>query len=579
MERRLAAILAADVVGYSRLMGVDEEATLATLNVYREVIDRLVVDHRGRVFGSAGDSVIAEFASPVEAVRCAIEIQQEIEARNANLPEDRRMRFRIGINLGDVMAEGDNLFGDGVNVAARLEALCEGGGVALSGNVHEQVQGKLDERFEDAGEHEVKNIARPIRVWRWSEKVSGKMPTAAPGTEALPLPDKPSIAVLPFDNMSGDPEQDYFADGLCEDIIMALTQYPGLQVMARNSTFVYKGRAVDIATVARNLGVAYVLEGSVRKAGQRIRITAKLVTAKTGVHVWAERYDRDLNDIFRVQDEITLNIVTALGQRLSEGQYASESRKGTNSLEAWRAAIQGMASFADTSEVGIDRTLDHIHEAVRIDPDYAFAWGVLAQLYMNRVRYGWSRDLGADLARSFEAADRANGIDPGLAMAYSARGNALAFQRKFDDGVRELRRALELAPGSAFARLMLGAILNFCGRAEEGIVLIEEARRLDPHHSPWVLGVLGHGLRLAGRYDEALAVFSEHQTIRPTSAHDDRIITLVEMGRDAEAEEAAKKLLRIHPDFRTEVWAKRQFYKDPARLEKDLMALRHAGLE
>ncbi len=220
MERRLAAILAADVVGYSRLMGADEEATLATLNAYREVIDRLVADHRGRVFGSAGDSVIAEFASPVEAVRCAVEIQQEIEARNANLPEDRRMRFRIGVNLGDVMAEGDNLFGDGVNVAARLEALCEGGGVTLSGNVYEQVQGKLDERFEDAGEHEVKNIARPIRVWRWSEKVTENMPTAPPGTEALPLPDKPSIAVLPFTNMSGDPEQEYFADGILHIVLL-----------------------------------------------------------------------------------------------------------------------------------------------------------------------------------------------------------------------------------------------------------------------------------------------------------------------------------------------------------------------
>ncbi len=225
MERRLAAILAADVVGYSRLMEADEEATLATLNAYREVIDRLVVDHHGRVFGSAGDSVIAEFASPVEAVRCAVEFQQEIEARNVNLPEDRRMRFRIGVNLGDVMAEGDNLFGDGVNVAARLEALCEGGGVALSGNVHEQVQGKLDELFEDAGEHEVKNIARPIRVWRWSENVREKMPTAPPGTKALPLPGKPSIAVLSLTNMSGDPEQEYFSDGIAEDITSALSRF------------------------------------------------------------------------------------------------------------------------------------------------------------------------------------------------------------------------------------------------------------------------------------------------------------------------------------------------------------------
>ncbi len=554
MERRLAAILVADVVGYSRLIRADEEGTLAALKTLRKgIIDPKIAEHHGRIVKLMGDGMLAEFASVVDAVRSAVETQRALAEWNSKLPEDKQIEFRVGINLGDVVIDGDDIHGDGVNVAARLEGLAEPGGVCISGMVYEGVRDRIDIRFEDMGEQKVKNIDRPVRVWRWSPAGRAvSAPSASAAGELLQRPDKPSIAVLPFDNMSSDPEQDYFADGLCEDLIMALSQYPGLQVIARNSTFIYKGRAIDIATVARDLDVAYVLEGSVRKAGQRIRITAQLVVADTGVHVWADRYDRDLNEIFQVQDEITLNIASALGQQLSEGQYAADSRKGTNSVEAWRAAIQGMSSFPDTSEAGIDRTLEHFHEAIRIDPDYAFAWGVLANLYINRVRYGWSRDLGADLSRSFEAADRANHIAPDLSLAHSVRGFALAFQRKFDDGVRELRRAVELAPGSAFAKFMLGGILNFCGQAEEGILLIKEARRLDPHHGPWVLGVLGHGLRLAGRYDEALAVFAEHQEIRPTSAHDDRIITLVEMGREAEAEEAAQKLLQIHPDFRME---------------------------
>ena len=297
MERRLAAILAADVVGYSRLMGADEEATLAKLNAYRAVIDALVADHRGRVFGSAGDSVIAEFASPVEAVRCAISIQTEIDGRDVDLAEDRRMRLRIGVNLGDVMAEGDNLFGDGVNIAARLEEIAEPGGVCISAKVHDEVAGKTGCVFIDAGEHRVKNIAAPIRVWRWSEAGDADEPQHS--DKALALPDKPSIAVLPFTNMSGDPEQEYFADGLVEDIITTLSKLAGLRVIARNSSFVYKGQTIDIREAAKQLGVQFVLEGSVRKGGDRIRITAQLIDADSGSHVWAERYDRAMDDFFR----------------------------------------------------------------------------------------------------------------------------------------------------------------------------------------------------------------------------------------------------------------------------------------
>ena len=401
------------------------------------------------------------------------------------------------------------------------------------------------------------------------------------GTQSarLQLLDKPSIAVLPFDNMSSDPEQDYFADGLCEDLIMALSQFPGLLVISRNSTFVYKGKAVDIATVARELDVAYVLEGSVRAAGRRIRITAQLIDTTSDAHVWAERYDRDLNDIFAVQDEITLNIVSALGQQLSEGEYATVSRKGTSSLEAWRSVVQAMTTYGEVSEAGVVQTLEHLREAIRIDPEYAFALGLMANMYIIRVRYGWSRDERADLARAFEFANRSNEIAPELPLAYCVRGFALAFQKDHEASMQELRRATELAPSSSFAKFMLGGILNFCDGQDEAILVLEEARRLDPFHGPWVLGVLAHALRLAGRYEEALTTIDKHQDIRPASAHDDRIITLVEMGRDVEAKVAARKLIHYHPSFRTEEWAKRQYYMDPTRLEKDLAALHRVGLE
>ncbi len=300
-QRRLAAILAADVVGYSRLMEADEVGTLAAMKAHRqELWTPKIQEHDGRVAGTAGDSILVEFGSAVAAVECAVAVQKGMAELNARQPEERRMLLRVGINIGEVVVDGEDIYGDGVNIAARLEALCEPGGVALSGNVREQVQGKLDEQFEDAGEHEVKNITRPIRVWRWSETTPQEM-AATPGTaESLPLPDKPSIAVLPFENMSGDPEQEYFSDGISEDIITELSRFRSLFVIARNSSFTYKGQAIDVQRVGHNLGVRYVLEGSVRKAGNRIRVTVQMIDAPSRKHVWAERYDRDLEDIFAV---------------------------------------------------------------------------------------------------------------------------------------------------------------------------------------------------------------------------------------------------------------------------------------
>ena len=328
MERRLAAILAADVVAYSRLMEVDEKATLATLNAYRGFMDDRIAEHRGRVFGSAGDSVIAEFASPVEAVRCAVEIQQELETRNSELPEDRQMRFRGGINLGDVVAEGENLHGDGVNIAARLEKLADPGGICVSGTAHDHLAGKIDLRLDDLGEQQLKNISRPIRVWRW---MVGEPVTAEPkkSDQPLPLPDKPSIAVLPFDNMSDEMDQEYFADGLTEDIITELSRFQTFFVIARHSAFVYKGKAVTVQDVGRELGVHYVVEGSVRKAGDRLRVVVQLIEAASGNHIWAERYDHDLTDMFDLQDEVTRSIVAAIPGRLE-----SADKRGPQSDQA-----------------------------------------------------------------------------------------------------------------------------------------------------------------------------------------------------------------------------------------------------
>ncbi len=330
LERRLAAILAANVVGYSRLMGDDEELTLATLKGCRDVIDNLIARHHGRVFGTAGDSVIAEFASPVEAVRCAVAVQQGVEAHNADLADDKRMQFRIGINLGDVMAEGDNLLGDGVNIAARLEALAEPGGITISGAIHDHLSTLDRAGFADTGEQTLKNIAKPIRVWSWTDGNTTSDPDAP-----LPLPDKPSLAVLPFTNMSGDPQQEYFSDGITEDIITELSRYRELFVIARNSSFSYKGKSPKVQDVGRELGVGYVVEGSVRKAGNRIRISAQLVEAETGNHIWAERFDRDLEDIFAVQDEVTQAIVAVRPVRLHGAALERAQRKPIENLTAY----------------------------------------------------------------------------------------------------------------------------------------------------------------------------------------------------------------------------------------------------
>ncbi len=590
MERRLAAILAADVVGYSRLMGADEEATLATLNAYREVIDRLVMDLHGRVFGSAGDSVIAEFASPVEAVRCSVEIQQEIEARNANLPEDRRMHFRIGVNLGDVMAEGDNLFGDGVNVAARLEGLAKAGGVCVSGTVFDHVRNKVGLEFEDLGERQVKNIPEPLRVYRIAAGTAEEAGPASTFEASIGLdfsvPDYPSIAVLPFTVMSADPEQEFFADGVTEDIITALSKISRLMVVARNSTFTYKGKAVDVKQVSREQGVRYVLEGSVRKAGNRVRVTAQLIDATTGLHLWAERYERDLEDIFAVQDEITREIVVALDVQLREGEQHRVWSGGTKNLEAWECVRLATDDVLGGSAEAQPRARELIERALALDPDYATAWAMRGWLYFTEADVGGgigNRDqFDKAQASAFRCGHRALELDPGCADAYGMLALTHLNAGEHDVAMEMTEKAIALAPNSAeILGGVASAVMRKSGRPERGAELVKKAMRLCPFYRPGLLRALGNNYRMmSGRLEEAVACYRESlkREAGYLAAYVNLTSALGEMGRLDEAREAAQALLQQEPDFSIRAYTAGLSYRDPADVERIAKGLRQAGL-
>ena len=506
MERRLAAILAADVVGYSALMETDEEATLVTLGAYRQVIDGRVATHRGRVFGSAGDSVIAEFASPVEAVRCAAEIQRELKQRNANLAEHRRMRFRIGVNLGDVVVEGDNLFGDGVNVAARLQALTDPGGIYVSGTVFDQVEGKLDFGFDDLGAQQVKNIAKPVRVYR----VSFGEPRGAADvrvSEPLPLPDKPSIAVLPFANMSGDLEQGYFADGIAEDIITELSRFRSLFVIARNSSFTYKGKAVKAQEIGADLGVQYLVEGSVRKSGDRVRITVQLVEAATGNHVWAHRYDRDLEDIFAVQDEVTQSIVATLPGRLEEADAKRAERKHTDNMTAYDYVLRGK-QYLSRLKPGDNTNAQRMYEmAISLDPQYAHAYARLSAACFDSV-YIWSMN-GTAKAKSLEFARKAHALDSNDSWSHASLGRALFLHKEDRQAEIYLKNAIELNPNEADTAAFLAEVTLCFGRPEESLEWSAVAMRLNPHCSDRYRGTKAEALYLVRDYEQAVRASME----------------------------------------------------------------------
>ena len=553
VERRLTAILAGDVAGYSRLMGADEEGTLSRLNAHRrEFLEPKIAEHRGRIVKRTGDGILLEFGSVVDAARCAVEIQRGMSERNSAVQPDQRIELRIGIHVGDIIIEDGDIFGDGVNIAARLEGLAEPGAICVSGRVHEDANGKLDIAFEDGGEQALKNIARPVRVYRVRLGGAKASPTPA-------LPDKPSIAVLPFQNMSGDPAQDYFTDGIVEDIITGLSRLKWLFVIARNSTFTYKGKAVDVRQIARELGVRYVLEGSVRKAGNRVRLTGQLIDAATGTHVWADRYDGSLDDIFELQDQITASVIGAVEPSLRQAEIERAKRKRPDSLDAYDLYLRALPhAYANSPEDG-RKALKLLDEALRLEPAYASAHGIAAwcheQLY-NRTGF---REEYRTSALRHAAAAIAHGADDATALCFAGFTIALV-ARDYEAGISAMDRSLALNTSYASGFGYSAIIRAFAGQYETAIEHAQRAIRLNPldpmGSQPYISLVFAY-LPL-GRFEEATAAAAKAVQLNPkfSLTHALHVVALVKLGRMESARAAAARLLELMPEFRVEMLIK-----------------------
>ncbi len=585
MERRLAAILAADVVGYSRLMGEDEAGTLDRLkSLRRELVQPKIAERKGRIVKLMGDGLLAEFPSVVEAVQCAVDIQQEVAEREPNLTDDRRIRLRIGINLGDIIVEGPDIYGDGVNVAARLEALAEPGGVYMSEVVRQSIGSMLDLNLEDLGEHQVKNIARAVHVFRVrfaTDEAGPKQP--GPGAEErLAIPHKPSIAVLPFSNMSGDPDQEFFSDGITEDIITALSKIRWFFVIARNTTFSYKGQPVDVKQVAEELGVRYVLEGSVRKAGTRVRLTAQLIDAATGNHVWAERYDRDLSDIFALQDEMTQTIVGAIEPELGSVERERARRKPPESLDAWSCYQRGLWHLFRFTKVDNDEAEGLFQRAAELDPGFSGAFMGLATVGYWNVLFGHAESPEETLANAFTAARTAVSLDDKDAMAHWALGRVYTQMGESEAAFAELEKALAINPSFAHAYFSLGWAQILAWRMEEAIPHIDQALRLNPHDPSLWTFLIGRAIALLLLHRYAEAVEGARHALRQPTANFLTLATLVSalghLGEIDDAHVALEQLYRLRPDFsRTLVARLIRFRNEPERA-CFLNGLRKAGL-
>ena len=509
-KRRLVAVFAADVEGYSRLMGADEVATLRRLTERRAILDKAIEDHRGRIANTAGDSVLAEFGSAVDAVQCAVEAQAALAEANSSVSPDKRINFRIGIHVGDVMVRAGDLFGDGVNIAARLQTLAQPGGVCVSGTTYEHVRKVLPIAFTDLGTQEVKNIEEPVKAYaatRLGQTVGVVATRAAESSKPLPLPDKPSIAVLAFENMSGDPEQEYFVDGMAEDIITALSRFPTLFVIARNSSFTYKGKAVDIKQVGRELGVRYVLEGSVRKGGDRIRITAQLIDASTGNHVWADRYDRELTDVFALQDEITATITARLGTSIERAEMDASGRKSPSNLGAYDYYLRARAFRQNNSgmEAGL-QSRAFCERAIEIDPQFAPPYAELSYTYHREIAERWdvSRRQEA-IAKGLAMATRAIALDPHLSTAHTTMGMLLFRARDYEGATASGQKAIDLNPNDPESYVARGNMLYYTNRSREALALFQKALLLNPFYPPIYDYFLGRCYLGHRKLDEAIA--------------------------------------------------------------------------
>jgi adenylate cyclase len=546
--RRLAAILAADVASYSRLMGLDEAGTAQALREHRAAADPLIAQHGGRIVKTTGDGVLIEFGSVVGAVQCAIGLQELAARRNAAIAGDRRMEWRIGIHIGDVLVEGDDILGDGVNIAARLEGIAEPGGICISDDAFRQVRGKIDAEFADIGEQSLKNIARPLRVYSIGPSAATEQPTTSP--TSLPLPDKPSIAVLPFTNMSTDPEQEFFADGIAEDIITSLSRYPSLFVIARNSSFTYKARAVDVKQVGRELGVRYLLEGSVRKAGNRIRVTAQLVEAETGKHVWAERYDRDLPDIFALQDEITEAVTIAIAPAIADAEQQRAMRKPPGNLDSWAAYQRGLWHSSKATAEDNALAQKFFQQAIDLDPTFSGAYVGLAIAQAQAADFQ-TRGRAETMSSTEVLARRAVALDGGDAEARSLLANTLWCRGDYEGALAEAERAMAMTPNLAFAHHMFGTSLIFSGRPKEGLAALERSIRLDPRHprSEVRLNQVALGLYLSGDYLGAVEAGKRAIRSYPDFPNPYRWLaaSLGQLGRVEEAKEALQQAMDIVP--------------------------------
>ena len=623
VERRLAAVVVADMVGYSRLMGADEEGTLAALMAHRdELIDPKIAEHHGRIVKTTGDGLLVEFASVVDALKCCVDVQREMTARNRDVVEDRRITFRVGINLGDIIIQGDDIFGDGVNVAARLEELAEPGGILISRKVFDEVRSKLALGFEALGEQRVKNIAEPIPVyrvltdpeaagtvakvggarrmaWRWPLIAAAAValmavvatavwlrpwaPDVAPASldrMAFPLPEKPSIAVLPFENLSGDPDQEHMADGFTENIISALSKIPEMLVIARNSVFTYKGKPVQVQRVAEEQGVRYVLEGSVQRIGDRLRITARLVDAITGNHLWSERYDREVTDIFALQDDITLKIVEALQVELTEGELARIRLRSTNNLNAWLLLSQGLTQFLRLTKESNIKARELAEKARMLDPEYAGAYTHLGWTHWLDAQAGWSKSRQESLGRAVEFATESLKRDDSFPDTFTLLSAIHLILGQHDQAIAYGERAIALSPNHSVAIALLGLTMNYSGEPEKAIVLLQKAMRLSPYYQDWYLGELGRAYYLTDQYQEALDALQQRLRRNPNSseAHVLLAATYGKLDRLDEARAALAKFLEPRPYYTLRHYAAGEFYRISNDLNRVLDGLRIAGL-
>jgi adenylate cyclase len=585
VERRLAAILAADVAGYSRLTGLDEEGTHVRLRErLRGLADPKISEHRGKVVKHTGDGVLAEFGSVVDAVRCAIEVQRGMAEQNATMPQVKRIEFRIGIHVGDIIVDDNDIFGDGVNIAARLEGIAEPGGVCISDDAQRQVRGKVDFAFEDMGPQNLKNIVEPMRAWRLRMNASGS--AAAPieppveSTQGLALPDKPSIAVLPFQNMSGDPEQEYFADGMVEEIITALSRFKWLFVIARNSSFTFKGKAVDIKEVGRRLGVRYVLEGSVRKASGKVRITGQLIDAVTGTHIWVDRFERDLTDIFALQDEVTVAVVSAIQPKLFQTEIAMAARQRPENLTAYDCYLRARQQFYSSTREAVAETIRLADRALELDPRFGLVAALAGASHMQNVLWGYAADPQFDRKEAVRLCRLALSLDDSDADILAWAAVISAFMVGDHESAIELAdRAVALNPNSYQAWGCRGHVYRVAGLPEEAVRSFERAIRMSPIDPLLHVTFAGMGLAFIelGRFDEAIVAGKKALRQNPSFSAAYRCLAsaFAHLGRAAEAREAAARVLEVDPGFTISAWIARGGQSNAKLL---MEGLRKAGL-